>query len=88
MKIPKLHAGGGWEREGLERDGVGGGGSQPEALGHGIRVQGHGGMGSRRWHELALPWKPRLRGTLSKSPCWLWEGVGEGDGKMKEKTEP
>lgn len=51
-----------------------GGVSQPEALGHGIRVQGHG-MGSRRWHELALSWKPRLRGTLSKSPCWLWEGV-------------
>lgn len=38
-------------------------------------------MGLRRWHELALPREPRLRGTLSNPLVrgWLWEGVGEGD---------
>lgn len=54
---------------------MGCGESRSEALGHGIRVQGRG-MSSRRWHELALPWELRLRGIFSKSPCWLWDGVG------------
>lgn len=61
-------------------------GSQSEAPGDGIRVQGHGGMSSRRWHELALPRELRLRGTLSKPPVCVG-GVVMGGGGVRETGE-
>lgn len=53
------------------------------APGNAIRVQGWVWVW-REWHELALPWEPSLKGTLSKPLMWGGYGRGWDEGDRGE----